>query len=177
MEEHEAAEDDRARQRWQGSQRGQCEMAEAEEESQQTGRLLATDERRETVEGDGSDENCDGEQRGEWDHSWSPEHCPACQQTLFECGCLDVRFASKERRDKESVEALGTDGRGVVFGRRRTRIGRTGRLESWGTRLVPGSVVGTQRSMEDESRGKWERWRGTRQDARADKSDTGEQWK
>ena len=40
-----------------------------------------------------------------------------------------------------------------------------------------GSVVVTQRSMEDEARGKWERWRGTRQDVRADKSETEEQWK
>ena len=45
-------------------------MVEAEEESQQTGRRLVTDERRETVEGKGKDEDCDGEKKGEWDHLW-----------------------------------------------------------------------------------------------------------
>ena len=64
----------------------------AEGESQQTGRRPATDERRETVEGDWKDEDCDGEKRSEWDHLWGSEHCPACQQNPFGCGCLDVSF-------------------------------------------------------------------------------------
>ena len=46
VEEYEVAEDERARQQWQGQQRRRCEMAEVEEECQQTGRRLVTDERR-----------------------------------------------------------------------------------------------------------------------------------
>ena len=47
------------------------------------------------------------EKRCKWDHLWGPEHCPACQRNPFECGCLDVSFASdqekerQERREKE----------------------------------------------------------------------------
>ena len=74
-------------------------MAEVEEVSQQAGGWLMQEERRETLEGEGKDEDRDKEKEGEWDHLWGPEHCPACQQNRFECGCTDVSLAGEQEND------------------------------------------------------------------------------
>ena len=113
--------------------------------SRQTGRRLVRDEKRETVEGEGKDEDRDGEREGEWDHLWGPEHCPASQQNLFECGRVDVSFASEqekewqERRDKErqSADALRTNARGVVFGANRGRWTGSPSTTGWIPGLEP----------------------------------------
>ena len=121
--------------------------------------------------GDGNEQDEGRTQEGEWDLLYGPEHCSVCgQQNPFVCGCA-VNFESeqemerreKREKEKETRRSLQKDGHGEWdFG------AQDSYQDQWWEHC------GAWKTRPEEKQGFW---RGTREDARADKPEIGEQWR